>query len=89
MPRRSLSQSSFYDPEVVQPDCLEPGTVPWLLARFRSMLFPEWLFKGWRGEGRRGRDAWPAVSLIALLFLRWSEEGPPMDRDRPRNAERC
>ena len=75
MPRRSLSQSSFYDPEVVQPDCLEPGTVPWLLARFRSMLFPEWLFKGWRGEGRRGRDAWPAVSLIALLFLRWSEEG--------------
>jgi hypothetical protein len=39
------------------------------------MLFPAWLFKGWRGEGRRGRDAWPAVSLIVLLFLRWSEEG--------------
>jgi len=75
MPRRSLSQSSFYDPEVVQPDCLEPGTVPWLLTRFRSKLFPAWLFKGWRGEGRRGRDAWPAVSLVALLFLRWSEEG--------------
>ena len=75
MPRRSLSQSSFYDPEVVQPDCLEPGTIPWLLARFRSMLFPAWLFRGWRGEGRRGRDAWPAVTLITLLFLRWSEEG--------------
>lgn len=75
MPRRSLSQSSFYDPEVVQPDCLEAGTVPWLLARYRSWLFPAWVFRGWRGEGRLGRDAWPAVSLITLLFLRWSEEG--------------
>ena len=35
MPRRSLSQRSFYDPEVVQPDCLEPGTVPWLLGARR------------------------------------------------------
>lgn len=75
MPRRTLSQTSFYDPEIVQPDCLEPGTVPWLLARFRSRLFPAWLFVGWRGEGRRGRDAWPAVTLVTLLFLRWSEEG--------------
>ena len=75
MPRRSLSQRSFYDPEMVQPDCLEPGTVPWLLARFRSSLFPGWLMSGWRGEGRRGRDAWPAATLITLLFLRWSEEG--------------
>jgi hypothetical protein len=75
MPQRSLSQASFYDPEVVQPDGLEPGTVPWLLARYRSLLFPAWLFLGWRGEGRRGRDAWPAVTLLTLLFLRWSEEG--------------
>jgi hypothetical protein len=75
MPQRSLSQASFYDPEVVQPDGLEPGTVPWLLARYRSVLFPAWLFRGWRGEGRRGRDAWPAVTLLTLLFLRWSEEG--------------
>lgn len=75
MPHRSLSQTSFFDPEVVQPDCLEPGTVPWLLARFRSRLFPAWLFKGWHGEGRRGRDAWPGVTLLTLLFLRWSEEG--------------
>jgi hypothetical protein len=75
MPHRSLSQTSFFDPEVVQPDCLEPGTVPWLLARFRSTLFPTWLFAGWRGEGRRGRDAWPAVTLLTLLFLRWSEDG--------------
>lgn len=75
MPRRSLSQRSFYDPEVVQPDCLEPGTVPWLLGRYRARLFPEWLFRGWRGEGRYGRKAWPALSLVTLLFLRWSEEG--------------
>jgi hypothetical protein len=75
MPRRSLSQKSFFDPEFVQPDCLVPGTVPWLLGRFRSRLFPAWLFAGWRGEGRRGRDAWPAVTLLTLLFLRWSEEG--------------
>ena len=75
MPRRSLSQRSFYDPEVIQPDCLRAGTVPWLLARYRSWLFPAWLFRGWRGEGRRGRDAWPAVSLMTLLLLRWSEEG--------------
>jgi hypothetical protein len=75
MSRRTLCQTSFYDPEVVQPGCLQPGTVPWLLARFRSRLFPAWLLKGWRGEGRRGRDAWPAVTLLTLLFLRWSEEG--------------
>jgi len=75
MPRRSLSQSSFFDPEFAMPGCLEPGTVPWLLARYRSRLLPDWLFRGWRGEGRRGRNAWPAVSLMALLFLRWSEEG--------------
>ena len=75
MPRRSLAQRSFYDPEVVQPECLEPGTVPWLLARFRSSLFPAWLLSGWRGEGRLGRDAWPALTLLTLLFLRWSEAG--------------
>ncbi len=75
MPRRSLSQRSFFDPEVVMPDCLESGTVPWLLARYRGALFPNWLFKGWRGEGRRGRNAWPAQVLVSLLLLRWSEEG--------------
>jgi hypothetical protein len=75
MPRRSLSQRSFFDPEFVMPACLEPGTVPWLLARYRSRLFPDWLVRGWRGEGRLGRNAWPAVSLMTLLLLRWSEEG--------------
>jgi hypothetical protein len=57
------------------PSCLTPGTVPWLLARYRSSLFPEFVFEGWRGEGRLGRDAWPATVLLTLLFLRWSEEG--------------
>ncbi len=75
MPRRSLSQSSFFAPEFVMPDCLEPGTTPWLLAKYRSTLYPSWLFAGWKGEGRRGRKAWPAVTLMTLLVLRWSEEG--------------
>lgn len=75
MSHRSLAQSSFYDPEVVQPDCLKPGTVPWLLARFRSLLFPSWICKGWRGEGDLGRKAWPAEVLLTLMFLRWTEEG--------------
>lgn len=75
MPRRSLSQRSFYDPELAMPDCLEPGTVPWVLARYRTELYPDWLFVGWRGQGRRGRDAWPPVVLMVLLVLRWSEEG--------------
>ena len=75
VPRRSLSQSSFFDPEVVTPECLERGTAPWLLARYRRALFPLWLFAGWRGEGRLGRDAWPAVVLMTLCVMRWNEEG--------------
>lgn len=75
MPHRSLSQSSFFDPEFVMPECLEPGTMPWLLARFRSQVSPAWLFKGWRGEGGLGRAAWPPAVLFTLLLLRWSEEG--------------
>jgi len=74
MPRRSLKQSSFFDPEFVCPSCLEEGTVPWLLARFRSKLFPEWLFEGWRGEGRRGRKAWPPEVLMTLILLRFGGE---------------
>lgn len=75
MPRKSLSQNSFFDPEFVMPTCLREGTVPWLLARFRSTLFPAWLLAGWRGEGKIGRNAWPAVVLITLWLLRWTEEG--------------
>jgi hypothetical protein len=75
MPVRSLAATSFFDPEYVSPGCLAPGTLPWLLARHRSKWFPAWLFADWRGHGRRGREAWPAVVLITLLLLRWSEEG--------------
>lgn len=75
MSSRNLTQTSIHDPEFVDPDCLEPGTVPWLLARYRSLLFPPWLFQGWRGEKRRGRPAWPATVLVSLLILRWTGEG--------------
>lgn len=74
MPLRPLNQSSFFDPEFACPDCIVPGTVAWLLARKRSMLFPAWLFRGWRGGGR-GRNAWPSAVLMTLVLLRWTEEG--------------
>ena len=75
MSLRTLNQSSFFDPEAIDPQCLEPGTVPWLIVRYRSALFPAWLFKGWRGEKRLGRKAWPATVLMTLIILRWTEEG--------------
>lgn len=75
MPVRSLSQTSFFDPQFLVPDCLVPGTVPWLLATHRRLVFPPWLLRGWRGEGRLGRDAWPAVVLMTLALLRWNEAG--------------
>ena len=72
---RILNQSTFFDPEAVDPPCIESGTVPWLIARYSRSLFPAWLFKGWRGEKRRGRKAWPASVLMSLIILRWTEEG--------------
>ncbi len=70
-----INQHSFFHPEFAAPDCLEEGTVPWLLARYRSALFPAWIFKGWVGGHRRGRPAWPAAVLMTLLLLRWQEKG--------------
>ena len=75
MSRRTLSQQSFFALEYVMPDCLQEGTVPWLLARHRSLLMPQWLFCGWRGEGHLGRNAWPVEVLMSLVLLRWTEEG--------------
>ena len=75
MPRRSLKQDSFFNPEFVCPTCLEEGTMAWLLARHRSNLFPQWLFKGWRGQSRLGRNAWPPEVLMTLVLLRFSEQG--------------
>ena len=77
MSKRSLTQISMRNPEFVDPDCLERGTVPWLLARHGTSLFPQWLFSGWRGEKRRGRPAWPALILMKMLCLRWIGEGMP------------
>lgn len=74
MPLRSLSQSSFFDPEFAAPGCLVPGTMPWVLARHRRLLFPAWLFGGWRGS-ERGRNAWPSSVLMTMVLLRWEEEG--------------
>ncbi len=75
MPVRSFAATSFFDPEFVAPQCLQPGTLPWVLARCRTQWFAAWLFADWRGHCRRGRKAWPAVVLLTLLLLRWSEQG--------------
>jgi len=80
MSTRSLTQISMRHPEFVDPHCLEPGTVPWALARHGTTLFPAWLFRGWRGETRRGRPAWPALILMKMLCLRWTGEGMPRTR---------
>lgn len=75
MPFRPVSIGSFFAPEFVAPGCLEAGSVPWLLAKHRSIWFPDWLFVGWSGRTGRGRNAWPPVVLATLLVLRWSEQG--------------
>lgn len=74
MPTRFIDQTSFFDPEFACPGCIEPGSVPWLLARHRSKLFPSWLFVGWR-DCRLGRTGWPATVMMSLVLLRWTEEG--------------
>ena len=75
MPVRLQTRDSFFDPEFVMPGCLEEGTLPWLLARHDEELFPQWLFKGWKGEKPRGRSAWPAPLLMKHLMLRFAESG--------------
>ena len=74
MPGSPQSQVSFFDPEFADPGCLELGTLPWLLARHRKLLFPRWLFAGWK-PGLRGPKGWDAGVLMTLLLLRWGEEG--------------
>ncbi|MCP4498586.1 MAG: hypothetical protein GY822_01280 [Deltaproteobacteria bacterium] len=41
---QTMPQTSFFDPK-----CLTKGTMPWLLARSSTTLFPDWLFIGWNG----------------------------------------
>lgn len=54
---------------------LQKGSVPWILAAYKNLLFPSWLFKGGKGEKKTGRPPWPYPILMALLILRWTEEG--------------
>lgn len=75
MSRQPQPQVSFFDPEFADPLCLLPGTLPWLLARYREALFPRWLFSAWKPPGQRGPKGWSAAILMTVLLLRWSEEG--------------
>ena len=75
MAEKSLAQRSFFSPEFIDPNCLTPESVPWLLAHFGHQAFPAWLFEGWCKTKGRGRDAWPALTLMCLQVLRFAEEG--------------
>lgn len=87
MPHRSLAQGSFFDVRFAAPNCLTEGTLEWWLAENREELVPPWLFRGWSGEGRRGRDAWPASVLASMLLLR-HEHGPMSLLETERRAHR-
>jgi len=87
VPHRCLAQESFFDVRFAAPDCLVEGTLEWLLAERRDELMPSWLFIGWSGEGRRGRDAWPAPVLMSMLVLRHAR-GPMSLLETQRRA-RC
>jgi len=76
MPMYRPKQRSFLDLQREEQLAAPEGTVVWLLVRYGEALFPPWLTRTWRrGEGRRGRKAWPIRAVLALLVLRWSEEG--------------
>jgi hypothetical protein len=75
MAEKQFHQVSFFSPEFIDPTCLSPGTVPWVLARFGSSVFPAWLFNGWSKDHGRGRDAWSPLVLMSLLMLRFLEAG--------------
>lgn len=75
MPLRHFELLAFEDIMLLQPGLLEEGSLHWLLSRYPDLLFPYWLFVGWKGESLLGRPAWPAESLMGLLLLRYSEVG--------------
>lgn len=75
MAAKQYRQVSFFSPEFIDPDCLPQGSVPWVLARFGSAVFPVWLFNGWGKDRGRGRDAWSPLVLMSLLMLRFLEAG--------------
>ena len=75
MPLKNFDALTFPDLILLRGTFVEPGTLPWLLSEHHRLLFPEWLFKGWKGERKVGREAWPAPRLMAMLLLRHSEAG--------------
>jgi len=75
MPVRRFQLLAFEDIMLLQPGLLEEGSLHWLLCRYAALLFPDWLFVGWRGESSTGRPAWPAPTLMGLALLRYSEVG--------------
>ncbi len=70
MPMPVPVQRTFADPEFICPDCLEPGTLAWLLARHPPMYCPDWLMESWERRGLPGRDPRPARALLACCLLR-------------------
>jgi hypothetical protein len=73
MPVRTFQLLAFEDLRLVHGDLLEEGSLYWLLARWADVLFPAWLFKGWKGEMRvRGEVGALGVDLLA----------PPMKNTR-------
>jgi IS5 family transposase len=75
MPVRRFQLLSFEDIMLLRDDLLAQGSIHWLLARHGDLLFPRWVFEGWRSESKIGRPGWPAELLMGLLLLRYSEEG--------------
>jgi len=75
MPVRDFQLLGFEDAILLRSELLPEGTLPWLLREHAALLFPAWLFEGWKGAARTGRNAWAARTLMALLLLRHSEDG--------------
>ena len=75
-----MSYKTFDGPDArhaqrIRPACIKEGSLYWLLSRYKELLFPAWLFVGFKGSSMWGRAAWPPAILMTLLVLRFSEEG--------------
>ena len=75
MPVREFRLLSFSDMMLLEPGRLAEGSLEWLLREYSAILFPAWLFEGWRGQSSTGCPAWPAPLLMGLLLLRYAEPG--------------
>ena len=79
MPVLDTCQQSFFSPTFLDPDCLIPGSVAWVLWQLGDSLLPGWFTREWRGHATTtrsaGRAAWPARTLFALHLLRWDAGG--------------